>query len=390
MQYNFSDKVSSLKPSAIREIFKLAADPSVIAFSAGNPSPLSFPVDKIKTISKEIYETSSTLALQYGITEGYTPLREKVRARLLEKFSIGRDFDDTIIVSGGQQGIELFTKVICNEGDTIICEGPSFIGALNAFRSYGAKLFGVPMENDGMNMEQLENALKTNKNVRFIYTIPTFQNPMGVTMSLEKRIAMYKLAQKYDVLILEDNPYGELRFAGEDVPTIKSMDTDGRVVYCGSFSKIFAPGIRVGFVCANSQIISKIVVAKQVSDVHTNVYFQVMVDKFIEKYDLDEHISHIRKLYSDKCALMLNCMDRHFPKNTTYTRPQGGMFIWCDIKNADGAAFAKKAVQNKVAVVPGSTFMVDENAICSGFRLNYSMPSDENIINGIEMLSKLI
>ena len=237
----FSNRMSTLKGSAIREIFKYAADPEVISLAGGNPAPELFPNEKLALIAKEMLEEKPVLSLQYGITEGYMPLREAIKARLKEKENIGKENDELIVVSGGQQGIELSAKCLVNEGDTVIVEEPSFIGATNAFRSYGAHLAGVKTESDGMDMNDLERVLRENKNVKLIYTIPTFQNPKGVTMSVEKRKTLLDLAKKYNVLILEDNPYGELTFSGEKVPTVKSMDTEGRVIYSGSFSKILAP-----------------------------------------------------------------------------------------------------------------------------------------------------
>ena len=236
MEYRISEKMQALKPSAIREIFKALTDPTIISLAAGNPSPESFPVEDLARISSEIFSDSSTAALQYSVTEGYPPLREDVRARLASRFGIGRDFDMTIITSGGQQGIELLCKTMCDEGDTVIVEEPSFIGALNAFRSNGAKLVGIPMEDDGIDIGKLEDAMKNNPRAKILYLIPTFQNPSGTCMSLEKRKKVYDLAKKYNIIILEDNPYGELRFAGEEIPTIKSFDEDGYVVYSGSYS----------------------------------------------------------------------------------------------------------------------------------------------------------
>ena len=305
MNYDFSDKVKDMQPSAIREIFKFLSDPNMISLAAGNPSAASFPIEKIRAISEQIFLTCPVDALQYSVTEGYAPLRAQVAQRLKERFSIGTDSDDVIITTGGQQGIDLTAKVLCNEGDTVICENPSFIGALNAFRSYNTKLVGVDVEPDGINVEMLEKALRENPRTKLIYLIPTFQNPSGVTMSYEKRRAVMALAEKYNTVILEDNPYGELRFDGEDVPTLKSMDTNGRVLYCSSFSKILSAGMRVGFVCGNRELIQKIVVVKQVNDVHTNIFFQMLASKFIEIYGLDEHIASIRALYRAKSSLMI-------------------------------------------------------------------------------------
>ncbi len=390
MEYAFSNKVNDMKPSAIREIFKSLSDKSIISFAAGNPSPLSFPVDKMHAVANDIFNNEASVAFQYGITEGYPRLREQVSARLHDRFNTGTDNDEVIITTGGQQGIDLCAKVLCNEGDTVICENPSFIGALNAFRSYNTKLVGVDLESDGMNIEALENALKANPNTKLIYVIPTFQNPAGITTSLEKRRAILDLAEKYDAIILEDNPYGELRFAGNEVPTIKSLDTKGRVVYCSSFSKILSAGMRIGFLCGPKEIIQKIVVVKQVNDVHTNQFFQMVASKFIEQYGLDEHIEFIRGLYRDKCELMLSCLDKYVGDKAEYTRPEGGLFIWLTVKGGNGDEIAKKAIANKVAVVTGSSFNPIQGGFSPSVRLNYSTPSDEQIIEGVKRLADIL
>ena len=248
MDYIFSNRISSLKPSAIREILKATANPEVIALAAGNPSADSFPLDDVKKISQYIFENEGVLALQYGVTEGYEPLRMLLKDDIKKRLSLGKDFDNLIITSGSQQVMDLTSKAFLNEDDIVICENPSFIGSLNCFRSYKAKLHGVPATADGMDMDKLEEALKTQKNVKLIYTIPNFQNPSGVTMSLEKRKRMYELAKQYNVLIIEDNPYGELRVSGEHIPSIKAFDTEGIVIYTSGFSKILSPGIRAGYV----------------------------------------------------------------------------------------------------------------------------------------------
>lgn len=391
MEFNFSNRVQSLKPSAIREIFKSLTNPNVISFAAGNPSPLSFPVEKLKVLADKIFEESAASSLQYGITEGYTPLREQVAERLKSKFNTGRDFDETIIVSGGQQGIDLTCKVLCNEGDTVVCENPSFIGALNAFRSYGVNLKGLDVGDDGIDPEELETLLKTDKKVKLIYLIPTFQNPAGITMSLEKRKAVLAVAKKYNVPILEDNPYGELRFAGTDIPTIKSMDDEGIVIYCGSFSKILSAGMRVGFLCGHKDLIQKIVVVKQTNDVHTNLFFQMLCSRFISEYGLDDHIAGIKKLYRDNCRTMLSEMDAKFPENVKYTRPEGGLFLWVTMPDSvDMNEFIKKTVAAEVAVVPGATFLPDTGMVSHSFRMNYSMPTKDQIIKGVGILADVM
>ena len=387
----FSDNISGVKPSAIREIFKVLGDPSIISLAGGNPDPSTFPAEKMATVADDLFANRPAAALQYGVTEGYSPLREQLTDRMEKRFGISRTGNTTLVLTGGQQGIDLTTKVLCNAGDTVICEEPSFIGALNCFRTYGAKLRGVPMEDDGINVEALETALKEEKRAKLIYLIPTFQNPMGVTMSLEKRKKVYALAVKYGVVILEDNPYGELRFAGNDILPIKAMDTKGMVVYCGSFSKILSPGIRVGFVSAPDEIAQKLVVAKQVTDVHTNIFFQMLVSGFLDKYDLDEHIDGIRKLYKSKCDCITSALDKYIPSERFWrSSPEGGIFIYCRFFGEDAGELSKKLIEKKVAVVPGTAFQTDENAKTEYVRLNYSMPTYDNIERGIKTIGEYL
>ncbi len=397
MNYEFSDKLASLKPSAIREIFKSLADPTIISFAAGNPAPESFPVEALARISADIYEKTPHVALQYGMTEGYPPLREAVAKRQKEIFNIGKSVaagdkynDSTIILSGGQQGIELTCKAFCNEGDVVICENPTFIGALNAFRSNGAKTVGVELHDDGIDPDELEAAIKANPRTKLIYLIPTFQNPAGLTTSYEKRVRIYEIAKKYSIPIIEDNPYGELRFAGEDIPTLKSMDTEGLIIYCSTFSKILSAGMRVGFTIAPESVVSKLVIAKQVEDVHTNMFFQMLCHRYMTECDLDGHIDFIRSLYRRKCNLMISALEENLPSEITFTRPEGGLFLWCTLpEGIDMNDFVKRAIEYKVAVVPGTTFNCDTQAPSRCFRLNYSTPSDEQTVEGCRRLGEV-
>lgn len=391
MKYNFSDRISTLQPSAIREILKRSSDPSIIAFSAGNPAPEAFPTEAISALSKTILEENPIGALQYSLTEGYPLLRDCMKDFTFSHDGLGKAFDELIIVSGAQQGIELTCKVLCNEGDTIICENPSFIGSLNAFRSYNTHLVGIEMEEDGLQIQKLERALQENANTKLIYVIPNFQNPTGKTMSYEKRKAVYELAKQYGVMILEDNPYGDLRFEGDDVPSIKSMDTEGIVIYVGSFSKILSPGMRVGYLIGHEEVVAKIIVAKQCSDVHSNMLAQIICEQFMTTCDINAHLMKLKEIYKHKCQLMISEMDKHFADSVTYTRPQGGLFIWCTLpREVDMLAFCKKAVEEYcVAVVPGSAFSVVEGEISNSFRINFSTPTDEQIIKGIALLGKM-
>lgn len=394
MNYTFSEKVSHLQASAIREILKYTADPEVISFAAGNPAPEAFPVSAVKEISARMLDPEQgepISVLQYGITEGYTPLRDLMKARMAAQGCFKAESEDLIITSGAQQVMELACKSLCDPGDTLICEAPSFIGSLNAFKSYNVNLVGVPLDEDGMDPEKLEAALKANPNTKLIYVIPNFQNPTGKTTTLARRKEIYALAQKYNTMILEDNPYGDLRFAGEDVPTIKSMDTDGRVIYAGSFSKVLAPGIRVGFGIAPKEVIAKMVVCKQVSDVQTNNFGQMLAYQFMQQYDFDAHLAMLRGIYKQKCERMLAGMDETFSKKITFTRPEGGLFVWCTLPDdCDMMGFCTRAVSEyKIAVVPGSAFMVSESDHTTSFRMNYSTPTDAQIDRGVEILGKL-
>lgn len=391
MEYSFSDRVNSLKPSAIREIFKYAADPEVVSLSAGNPAPDAFPTKEIAEISADLLSRRPVDALQYGLTEGYAPLRDYLKKYMKDKYGIGSENDRLIITSGAQQVMDLAAKSLCNEGDVVICEAPSFIGSLNSFRSYNAKLVGVPVESDGINTEILEEKLKTEKNVRFIYVIPNFQNPSGVTMSLEKRKKVYSLAKKYGVMILEDNPYGELRYFGENVPAIKSLDTDGIVMYAGSFSKVISPGMRVGWCVAPNPVIQKMVVCKQGQDVHTNMWSQIVIHEYVTKYDFEEHLNYLRELYRKKARFMMDLLDEHLAPYITYDKIDGGLFIMCKLPdNINMLDFCKEAVKRKVCVVPGNAFLTDETEECHTFRVNFSTPTDQQLEKGVKILGELI
>lgn len=383
----FSYRIQGLQPSAIREILKFTADPTVISFAGGNPAPEAFPVEKIRELTAEILENDPVGALQYSVSEGYTPLRDWIKDDLYAKGMFNWNNDDVIITAGAQQVMEMAAKVICNEGDAIICEAPSFIGSLNAFRSYNSKLVGVPMDEDGMNIEALEEALKKNPRTAFIYVIPNFQNPTGITTSLEKRKAILELAYKYNVLVLEDNPYGDLRFSGEDIPSIRSLDTKGHVIYAGTFSKTLAPGLRVGYMCAEKSIIQKAICALQVSTVHTSILSQRIVHQFVTRHNFKEHIENLQEIYRKKCDLMLSCLKYKMPSSIKFTEPDGGLFIWGTLPEGDMSYFCKKAVENKVAVVPGNAFLVDESQPTLSFRINYSTPGNEQIEKGTDILA---
>lgn len=390
MSYRLSDKFANLKPSAVREILKVTNEPGMIAFAGGSPDTAAFPCKEVEKITAEILREDPVSALVYGVSEGYEPLRETVKKWLKRRENVGTDDDVVIITAGGTQVMDITTRILASEGDTVICEEPSFIGSLNCFRSHGCKLAGVPIDSDGMNMQALARVIHENPGAKFIYTIPNFQNPGGTTMSLEKRKEMYRLALENDLVILEDNPYGNLRVAGEDVPPIKSFDTEGIVFYAGSFSKILAPGIRVAYAVIPKKAAAAFTIGKQVSDVHTGVLNQMIVSRWFDECDVDRHIENIRKIYRRKLNLMCDCLDKYCGGFITYVRPEGGLFIWAKLPDdVDMLKYVNALLERKVAVVPGSAFMTDDTAPCSYIRLNFSTPSDDDIVEGVKIMGEV-
>ncbi|MCC8016716.1 MAG: PLP-dependent aminotransferase family protein [Clostridiales bacterium] len=387
--YELSQKFKNLKPSAVREILKATGAPGMIAFAGGSPAVEAFPCDEVKKVTAEILDDDPVSALVYGVSEGYEPLRNTVKNWLKKRENIGTDNDSVIITSGGTQVMDITTRILTSQGDTVICEEPSFIGSLNCFRSHGCRLAGVPIDDDGMNVAALENAVKSNPNAKFIYTIPNFQNPGGTTLSLEKRKQIYNIALKNNLVILEDDPYGNLRVSGEKIPSIKSMDKNGIVIYAGSFSKILAPGIRVAYAVVPDKTAPSFTIGKQVSDVHTGLLNQMIVSKWFDEYDVDMHIKKIRKIYSHKLNLMCECLDKYCSGFITYVRPKGGLFIWAKLPdNVDMLDYVSRLLKRNVAVVPGTAFMIDDEKPCSYIRVNFSTPSDEDIVSGVKIMGE--
>lgn len=390
MEFVQSQRMSGVSGSIIRELFKLTAAPDMISFAGGNPSPEAFPTREIADIAYDALSNRGTSMLQYGLSEGYPPLRNEVKRYLKEKYGFPREEDDTLIVSGGQQCADLTAKILLNEGDGVICEELSFVGVLNTLRSYGAKLTGVPMESDGMNLEALKKAMETTPRAKLLYIIPNFQNPTGFTTSWEKRKAIYAMAKEHGLFILEDDPYGELRFEGDPVPPIKSLDTEGIVIHAGSFSKTMAPAFRLGFITANKALIARLIVAKQCTDVHSTTLFQEICYRYMTEHDYAGHIAMVSRLYGEKCECMLSNMEKYFHPSVRFNRPQGGLFVTSFLpEGMDAYPFVTEGIRRKVACVPGVAFVMDPTRPSNAFRMNYSMPTMEQIETGIRILGQL-
>lgn len=389
LSHKFAKRNNYVKASEIREILKVTENPEIISFAGGLPAAELFPIEELKKVCIEVLDKEGEASLQYSTTEGYIPLRKAICKRM-KNLGIDSTVENIIITAGSQQALDLSGKVFIDEGDTIICESPTYLAALNAFKAYIPNFIEVSMDDDGMIMEDLEKALKENPNAKFIYTIPDFQNPTGRTMSLARRLKLIELANKYDVTIIEDNPYGEVRFAGEKIPPVKHFDTEGRVIYISTFSKIFAPGLRIGWICADTDFLERYVPFKQNVDLHTNIFSQIMASKYMEMYDIEKHIDKIRDVYRHRRELMIQCIKEEFPKEIKYTLPDGGLFIWVELApHIDSIDIFNKSIKNNVAFVPGHSFF--PNGGCKNtFRLNYSNMPDERIVEGIKRLGKVL
>lgn len=389
MNNKFAKRTQNLKPSEVREILKVTQRPEIISFAGGLPAPELFPVEEIKKACIEVLNNEGQSSLQYSTTEGYIPLREAICGRM-KNLQIETSIDNIIITTGSQQALDLSGKLFIDEGDTIICESPTYLAAINAFNAYMPKFQEVSMDEEGMIMEELEKTIKAVPNAKFIYTIPDFQNPTGRTMSLSRRKKLVELANKYDMVIIEDNPYGEVRFAGEKLPPVKHFDTEGRVIYLSTFSKIFAPGLRLGWICADKKFIDKYVPFKQNVDLHSDIFAQMITAKYMELFDIEAHIEKIREVYRHRRELMIKCIKEEFPENIKYTLPDGGLFIWVQLpENIDASELFVKALENNVVFVSGQSFFPNGNCK-NAFRLNYSNMPDERIIEGIKRLAEVI
>lgn len=389
MQIRFSERAKCFRPSEIRN--KLFDDPEIITFAAGKPEETLFPVKDVTEAAKHVLNFEGEKALQYSDTQGLREIRQMIAAQRMKQAGVNVTEDDIALTSGSQQGIEFSAKIFVNEGDAIICENPSYVGAINAFKTYRPKYIGVSMDEEGMIMEELEKALIANPNAKMIYTIPDFQNPTGRTMSIDRRKKLAEIGSKYQIPVIEDSPYAELIYEGVRAPSVKSFDKDGWVVMLGTFSKIFCPGLRVGWVCASEEMLQKYILAKQSSDLQCGSLDEKIIIAYMQKYNLNEHVEEIRKVYRERRDLMLECIRTYFPKEIKYTIPSGGFFIWLELKKEINAnELLLESVKNtKVAFVPGGAFFTDSGR-SNYIRLSFSFVDKEKIEMGMKRLGSLL
>jgi len=389
----FSERASKMKRSEIRELLKLIQKPDIISFAGGLPNPKAFPVEETRKIINELLDEKGEKVLQYGSTEGIGPLRKEL-AKMMKGRGMDVDRENILITHGSQQGLDLLSKVMLDPDDTIIVGSPTYLGATGAFRAFEANMETVPVRDDGMDMEMLRKKLKNLKNrsklPKFIYVVLTFQNPSGATMSAEKRKELLQIASEYDLLVVEDSPYSHLRYEGEEKPHLMSIDDEDRVLRLETFSKILAPGFRIAWATGPKDLIEKMCIAKQATDLCSNPFGQYVAYKYIAEGIMDEHIENIKELYNKKRLTMLEAMEEYFPEDVEWNRPNGGMFIWAELpEHINTRELFDKAIDEKVAYVVGDAFFEDDGGY-NTMRINFTHSSEEEIKTGIKSLGKVI
>ena len=395
--HRYAQRTQLVASSAIRELLKYTEKPDIISFAGGLPAPEVFPVEEFRVACDRVLRENGAQALQYSTTEGLLPLREMI-ARHSSRYGIEVTPDNVLITASSQQALDLLGKILINPGDNILVESPTYLGALQAWNLYGAQYITVPMDEDGMVTDALEEALRAGP--KFIYVLPNFQNPSGVTLSLERRHVLIEMADRYGVPIIEDDPYGQLRYEGQHLPSVVVLDSQyrddcahtyrGNVIYLSTFSKLLAPGLRLGWVIAPAEVIRKLVVAKQAADLHTSTFTQMIAYEVSRGGFIDRHVPRIREVYGHRRDVMLAAMDRYFPPEVDWTQPKGGLFLWGILpKYLDAADVLKAAVEKKVAFVPGEPFHPTgggKNTMC----INFSNATPEKIEEGIFRLGQVL
>ncbi|GAF82139.1 unnamed protein product [marine sediment metagenome] len=383
----FAERTHNMMSSIIRDLLKLALQPDIISFAGGMPAAELFLVSEFGEACQYVLSHDGVRALQYGTTEGYPPLKQYLVEKMQE-YDVPAEQENILIINGSQQALDLIGKIFINPGDVILTEGPTYLGAIQSFKAYQARFVTVPLDEDGIQTDKLEEVLDRHP-VKFIYVLPNFHNPAGVTMALERRLKLVELAAKYGVFIVEDDPYGELRFEGQDIAPLVVLHKEN-VLYLSTFSKTLSPGIRLGWIVAPSKIIAKLVQAKQGSDLHTSTFVQMVTNDICQRGILRSHVNTIREVYRERRDAMLAAMERHFPPGVTWTRPQGGLFLWVQLpEHVEASEFLNLALQEKVAFVPGRVFYPDDDGK-NAMRLTFATAGPERIEEGIKRLERAL
>ena len=387
---HFASRMQDLRASDIREILKVTQQPDVISFAGGLPASELLPAVEMAEMARDLLLDDGVRALQYAPTEGLGPLREAIANRLRRRWDLQRSADEVLVVSGSQQALDLTGKVFLDEGDAVLCESPTYLGAIGAFRAYRPRFVEVPTDDDGMVPTELEQRLGSLDRVKLIYVVPDFQNPSGRRWSVSRRRLLAEIAARFGVPVIEDAPYAELCYDGEPLPPVASMDETGLVVYLGTFSKILAPGLRLGWVAADNTILHRYVLAKQGADLHTSSLVQLLAARFMLDHDIEVHIAHLREVYRARRDAMLAALDEHFPPDVGFTRPAGGLFLWVELpEGMDARRLLEHALDERVAFVPGECFFPGgghENTL----RLNFSAMPEDRITEGVSRLGRVL
>jgi len=381
----FATRLETVSESFIREILKVTQNPEIISFAGGLPNPKFFPVEEVLSATTNVLVKDGHNALQYTTTAGYYPLRLYIAERYQQIYGLTIDPNNILITNGSQQGLDLVGKIFLNSGDRVIIEQPGYLGAIQSFSLYEPTMHAVPLQNDGIDVTRLADTIEQT-NPKLFYTVPTFQNPSGITYSAEKREQVAKLVQSYPLIVVEDNPYGELRFAGETLPPLTSYLGE-QAILLGSFSKVVAPGLRLGWICASPPIIQKLHIAKQAADLHSNYVAQRIIYQYLQENDLEAHLQMIRQGYKQHRDLMISLLQTEFPPEVRYTEPEGGMFVWVTLPDGISAMqLFEQAIQQNVAFVPGQAFYINDEGE-NTLRLNYSNANEEKIETGMRRLA---
>lgn len=386
---SYADRMAHVSGSAVREILKLTQQPDMISFGGGLPSANSFPMEDLKDIIDGITKNMTASALQYGETEGYRPLREEI-VKFMATKGVNTSVDDILITAGSQQGLDLIAKTFINKGDKIVVESPTYLAALQAFRMYEAEFIAAPVDADGVIPAELDKILQTEEHVKLVYMIPSFQNPSGRTMPTQRRKEIMQVIQKYNVVLIEDAPYEDLKYTEKQYPSMKSMDTTGQVLYFGSFSKTVAPGFRVGYSIADEPILSKMIIGKQSCDLHVSIFSQMVIAEYLRRGLMPDHLKQINMEYARKRDLMLKTLEETMPEGVVWTHPEGGLFLWLELPmHMSTNDLFMKALEKKVAYVAGDSFYATGEPH-NAMRINFSNATEENIVKGVNALAEVI